>query len=78
LLLLFIAFCAAVCVRVLRIYADHGWNFFHTFCTNTEAELLPRLIALRRLLTFSLFCRLYFAFFVPDGSMLYCWISSSI
>jgi len=49
-----------VCVRVLRIYADHGWNFFHTFCTTTMAELLPRLIALRRLLTF--FCS-FFAFF---------------
>jgi len=48
-----------VCVRVLRIYADHGWNFFHTFCTNTAAKLLPRLIALRRLLTF------FFAHFLP-------------
>lgn len=67
------------CVRARVAYLCWSWvEFFHTFCTNTEAELLPRLIALRRLLTFSLFLPLVFCLFVPDGSMLYCWISSSI
>lgn len=53
------------CVRARVAYLCWSWvEFFHTFCTNTEAELLPRLIALRRLLTFLFFaaCILPFLF----------------